>query len=411
MTDNSSFDSEEGEQNADEDVGEDGMTPHASTTWKVLGEIESTSGSGVLGHNTATSGSAYGVEGVTDSTGDGAAGVRGMATSDSGKVWGVEAVTQSRDYPSAAVRARAPMGQFGVYATSASTGIFVDSDRTGVLADSTTSDGAEFTTRDGNNDGVVGVNNPSLSGGSNPSGIGGGVRGKTFATGHEAAGVVGLNQQTSGQTYGVRGVNISKDAGAAGVKGESTASSGTTHGVVGKTDSADGYAILAEGDSKTGGDHEVTGHQSVGKLGAAVERDPSVTQTIDDNTWKQVVFETEVADDRNEYDPSTGTFTCAYPGAYHVSTKLAWAGFVTHDTVVKLQVRVNGTAEMHVTKRTDDDSGDTVNYAPLQLNRTLRNLSAGDTIEVWTYQRNPDGDALEIGTSPNSVYLTIDQLG
>lgn len=57
------------------------VTPHATSTWKVLGQIDAASGIGVLGHNTATSGTAIGVKGVTDSTHERAAGVLGVSSS------------------------------------------------------------------------------------------------------------------------------------------------------------------------------------------------------------------------------------------------------------------------------------------------------------------------------------------
>lgn len=51
-----------------------------SSEYKTRGKAAASSGTGVLGHNTATSGAALGVEGVTDSTGTGATGVRGEAS-------------------------------------------------------------------------------------------------------------------------------------------------------------------------------------------------------------------------------------------------------------------------------------------------------------------------------------------
>lgn len=58
-------------------------TSHSSSTWKVLGEIEASTGTGVLGHNTATSGTAVGIEGVTESP-EG----YGLYTADDAKVEG-----------------------------------------------------------------------------------------------------------------------------------------------------------------------------------------------------------------------------------------------------------------------------------------------------------------------------------
>ncbi len=53
---------------------------HNSSTWKVLGEIDAPDGTAVLGHNTATTGSPIGTEGVVDTkTG---AGVHGRNTAD-----------------------------------------------------------------------------------------------------------------------------------------------------------------------------------------------------------------------------------------------------------------------------------------------------------------------------------------
>lgn len=54
-----------------------------SSTYKVLGKIDAPTGTGVLGHNTATSGTAHGVEGVTDSP-DG----YGLLTPDDAKIDG-----------------------------------------------------------------------------------------------------------------------------------------------------------------------------------------------------------------------------------------------------------------------------------------------------------------------------------
>lgn len=55
---------------------------HASSPYKVLGALESTDGTGVLGHNTATSGAGSGVKGVSDSTNREAAGILGVANED-----------------------------------------------------------------------------------------------------------------------------------------------------------------------------------------------------------------------------------------------------------------------------------------------------------------------------------------
>ena len=72
-----------------------------SSDYKVLGEKDAPGGAGVVGHNTASSGSSYGVEGATDADADAGnglipAGVRGAADG-AGVVRGVfgEADTKS----------------------------------------------------------------------------------------------------------------------------------------------------------------------------------------------------------------------------------------------------------------------------------------------------------------------------
>jgi hypothetical protein len=86
----------------------DQLTTTVSTAYKVLGKFSDTSGAGVLGHNTASTGTAYGVEGVTDSSEDRAAGVRGEATAagTSGGTVGVHGVSNTDgDFTTATVPA------------------------------------------------------------------------------------------------------------------------------------------------------------------------------------------------------------------------------------------------------------------------------------------------------------------
>lgn len=156
-------------------------TTQNSSTYKVLGEIATPDGTGVLGHNTATSGTAYGLEGVTDSPHASAAGLRG----------------------------RAPNGGRGVHAT-ASTGIGIlshSTDGPGVQASSDANYGGFFSTGDGGLAGLRALNFAT----SNPESIGYGVRASTDAVGSGAAGIYGEASEGSGQTYGVRGISNSPD--------------------------------------------------------------------------------------------------------------------------------------------------------------------------------------------------------
>lgn len=78
-----------------------------STTYKVRGKLNTADATGVLGHNTASNGAGYGVEGVTESPTDGAAGVRGHATAGSGETWGVLGVSDGDTGAASGVRGEA----------------------------------------------------------------------------------------------------------------------------------------------------------------------------------------------------------------------------------------------------------------------------------------------------------------
>lgn len=215
-----------------------------STDYKVLGRKQAIDGTGVLGHNTASTGTSFGVEGVTDSADTGAAGVRGF--SKSGPTYGVFGETDSADpNEAAAIRARSDHGAPGVsVATSGNgQGITVTSDATGVWVEAETRDGAEFTTFNGNQDGVRGIVNPTFTGGSNPDGFGNGVHGKIVHRGSSSSGVFGESGSSSGLTYGVRGRTNSVADRAAGVIGEADGNTGKIFGLRGESrSSTDGAA-------------------------------------------------------------------------------------------------------------------------------------------------------------------------
>ncbi len=58
------------------------VEPLSTSTYKVRGKLDAPGGTGVLGHNTATSGAAHGVLGQTQSDSEDAAGVRGTTRQD-----------------------------------------------------------------------------------------------------------------------------------------------------------------------------------------------------------------------------------------------------------------------------------------------------------------------------------------
>ncbi len=181
-----------------------------SSTYKVLGLLDDPTGVGVLGQNDATSGNAYGVDGITSSGADEAAGVRGTGPGSSFGVIGRSFSTES-NLPS--IPGEASAGVLGL-----------SENGLGLFAKSVGSDG---------------------------------VYGRSEDPG--AAGVFGFGASSSGVTKGVYGETVSETDGAAGVRGEATGSTGTIYGVYGTASSSDGYGVYSAGDSKTEGNHEVGG--------------------------------------------------------------------------------------------------------------------------------------------------------
>lgn len=293
-------------------------TSHTSSVWKVLGELADAGATGVLGHNSATSGAGSGVEGVTDSSGTDSAGVRGEATAGSGSTYGVAGYNNSTDFSAA-------------------------------------------------------------------------VYGAVTASSNASA------------TNGVYGYDPTENG--AGVYGF-TDGPGKTYGVYAHTQSADGYALYADGDSKTEGNHEITGDQTVGTLGASVYL--STSQTIPDDGRNTVEFDGTVVDDRNEWNNSGNyVFTCATDGDYHVSTSVEWQGNFPAGTEHNVYVRVNSSDKARRTQSVDNDT-----YSGIldeHVCKTLRGLSAGDEIEVQVSQTS--GGSEDLGTGEAETYLTVDKIG
>ncbi len=66
-----------------------------SSDYKVRGKKTAVDGTGVQGHNTATSGALHGVEGVTESSENTAAGLLGAATASTGQAYGVTGIAEA----------------------------------------------------------------------------------------------------------------------------------------------------------------------------------------------------------------------------------------------------------------------------------------------------------------------------
>jgi hypothetical protein len=130
-----------------------------SSDYKTRGKKAAAGGTGILGHNTATSGESHGVEGVTESEGNGAAGVRGAANATSGThigVYGTGASTDAQGVVGAASSSEPPLSFTGL-----PTGVWGYTDRSGddtgvdkaygVYASSTASSGKAYAVYANNN--------------------------------------------------------------------------------------------------------------------------------------------------------------------------------------------------------------------------------------------------------------------
>lgn len=353
-------------------------------TYKVLGNLSSTNAVGVLGKNTATSGVAHGVEGVTESAGgdryDTPIGVRGIATSnESGPTYGVKGSTDS-------VGGRFPYAA-GVYGE----------------ATATSGDGAKRTY---------------------------GVKGVTQSDGNFSSGVRGRAEADSGETYGVKGQTFSESDGAAGVAGSNAASSGANYGVYGEVDSGNDASAGVYGDAGSGGasdgvvgsstadddsfgvrsdgNMKVSGSVDVSKTGVSVYR--SSRQIVSSGTTTKVQFDSTENDDFGGYSTQNYDYTVQNPdgGDYHVSATVEWFrmfdGGVDHNIYIYLNDSV-------VARRVQQVGGSsaTESYVHDHISKTLFGLSKGDTIDIRAKHTTGENEDIHYGKA--DTYLTIHKVG
>jgi hypothetical protein len=266
-------------------------TATTGTTYGVYGNTASESGFGVYGNSTATSGMTYGVSGNSASTSGygvfgnstaatGGGGVFGYTASNSGRgVWGNATATSGVTYGVLGTNnSSAGVGVFGLAASSSGTtyGIYGESLATygfgvsgtspwvGTYGKSESNYGTGVsgvaTSTTGNTVGVYGASG-STSGkgvyGLAPASTGTtyGVQGNSSSS--SGYGVYGSATSTTGTTYGVYGNNASPLG--TGVYGNSTATSGQTFGVVGKTVSTNGLGVFGSALASTGTNYGVFG--------------------------------------------------------------------------------------------------------------------------------------------------------
>jgi len=317
----------------------------SSSNWKVLGENAASDAIGVLGHATAGSGVTRGVKGIADSSTEGAAGVRGDATSDSGITYGVDG--RSKGNPDG-------IGTIGLAST----------------------DSFSF--------------NPTV-------GFPSGLRGETDWSDADAGvstayGVLGNTKASTGTSIAVEGNNFNSNSGI-GVRGRDI--TGNAHGVV------------SVGDSKTTGNHEVTGHVQAddgfrGNVGATVHlgSDQSISNT------DTVAYDSIEQDDRGEFDTTTNEFVCAYDGDYHVHAT-AEPGTVPEGDRVMLEIFTDTGGREAQTRRFGPPGGAQISVA---VSKTLKGLSSGDKIHI-VFKNRTNASSLTLDGISDSTYLSITQVG
>ncbi len=202
-----------------------------------------------------------------------------------------------------------------------------------------------------------------------------------------------------------------------GTSGVHRSLDGSGIGVLGVTlsDASGAYGVLSDGDSRTVGNHEVTGsvtasevgasdRVTMGNVGAEVFRDSD--QTVTDRTETRVKFNVVQYDPASEYDDTNHEFVCADAGSYHVDVQVNWNGLVPSDTNIILRIKVSGAT----IARYEADTGGSDRQVTNSVSRAAHNVDAGDKIYATVHQNS--GIDLDInGAYRYLTYMTISYLG
>jgi hypothetical protein len=317
---------------------------------KVIGEFSNSSGVGVYGENTASSGENFGVEGVTNSSNFSAGGVYGRATD---KGTGVLAEA-AKNYAVTAIST----GSGGIFAQSETP------DVSGIRALNTASTGKSL-----------------------------GVLGRSESSDTDAAGVKGQATADSGETFGVIGTTNSSDTDAAGIKGVARANSGSAYGVVGKTNSTDGLGLYTPDDARLEGSVYVS-TLSVGAVGATPVLN-SFQDIVDGGGIQTVAFDEIIYDDFNGFDDSTGEYTIQELGDYHITINI---NTETTDAEFDLLLRENGSTIVRSNGNLNNGT----------LTKTVRVLQSGDVITAAVVPQSGD---FKIDKGYGVTYMDIDKIG
>jgi hypothetical protein len=334
---------------------------------KVIGRLSDTSGIGVLGEATG-SGTTTGVWGTVDSdTGEGVYGEGKTGTAEGvfGKTTapGTGALFQR----TAGVRGLADSDNssaktYGVYGLSLNDHEFATGVR-GQFGQRTTSSPDTPNAR-----GVEGINNSGGDG---------------------SAGVYGSSTDANGVVYGVYASNNSDETGAAAVRAESSSDVGVS------TDSnidADGYVDASQG------------YRGAIGSSAYLSSDYSVSNQA------KIPFDSEVADQRFEFNTVNNWFECAYDGAYVVELGLESLTATSGTVSVVMQID-----QGNASSNPADDQDFFWDFDPPDggaiartFTKTIYGLLAGNRI----YFEISDSDSsLELTSGANETFFSVRQVG
>jgi hypothetical protein len=232
------------------------------TTYGVRGLVNSTTGAGILGSNTATTGIAYGLMGLTSSVSG--MGLYGRALSTTGTTFGLTGDADSTSGKGIMGRATATsgttMGIYGEARSASGTALVVNNTASGKLVSGQANSVEKFsvsgsgnvtaTSFSGNGAGLTNLDASDLVGViSTTSSVVGvpGVAGTNTAAGRGVSGSGDVGVYGTGTTYGVQGESADT-----GVYGHASAGTGDTNGVYGLADSTAGTGVYGHASAATG---------------------------------------------------------------------------------------------------------------------------------------------------------------
>lgn len=133
-----------------------------------------------------------------------------------------------------------------------------------------------------------------------------------------------------------------------------------------------------------------------GGIGDRVRVSNSSAQSIGDNTFTSLTFDTEQIDTNTLHSTvsNQSRLTCQTTGLYLIGGNISWAVNTSNRRVARLLL--NGTTEI----QRDETQGTVANAEPSNKLNTIYNLTSGDYVEFQVYQ-NSGGSLNTLPTGTN----------